>query len=153
MLDQAGITGTTTQLEINVCLNAWCLCVAVVGTFFCDLIGRKALAIVSTLGCAVLIFVVGALTKTFGTSTYTPGIYGTVAAIFLFQGAYSFGWTPLSVLYPPEVLNYNIRSVGMGTYASSNDRASADILLSPQASTPSSRMAPDCWLHSHSLTP
>ena len=114
MLDQAGITDSTTQLEINVCLNAWCLCVAIVGTFFCDLLGRKALAIISTLGCGILIFVVGALTEEFGTSTYTPGIYGTVAAIFLFQGAYSFGWTPLSVLYPPEVLNYNIRSVGMG---------------------------------------
>lgn len=32
MLDQAGITDSTTQLEINVILNAWCLCVAVGGT-------------------------------------------------------------------------------------------------------------------------
>ena len=34
--------------------------------------------------------------------------------IFLFQGAYSFGWTPLAYLYPPEVLNYPIRTYGMG---------------------------------------
>lgn len=32
MLDQAGITDSTTQLEINVILNAWCLCVAIGGT-------------------------------------------------------------------------------------------------------------------------
>lgn len=43
-------------------------------------------------------------------------MYGTVAAIFLFQGAYSFGWTPLLYLYPPEVLNYPIRANGMGLF-------------------------------------
>ena len=52
----------------------------------------------------------------YGTSGNVHGVYGTVAAIFLFQGAYSFGWTPMTVLYPPEVLNYSIRSNGMGVY-------------------------------------
>jgi len=52
----------------------------------------------------------------YGTSTNTSGIYGTVAAIFLFQGSYSFGWTPLTVLYPPEVLNFPIRANGMAIY-------------------------------------
>ena len=116
MLDQAGITDTTTQLEINVILNAFCLVVAVGGTILSDKIGRKPLALISTFLCAVFIFIVGALTKLYGTSTYSPGVYGTVAAIFLFQGSYSVGWTPLSVMYPPEVLNYSIRSVGMGVY-------------------------------------
>jgi Sugar (and other) transporter len=59
---------------------------------------------------------VGALTKVYGTSTNKSGIYATVAAIFLFQGAYSFGWTPLLYLYPPEVLNYPIRANGMGIF-------------------------------------
>ena len=52
----------------------------------------------------------------YGTSTNHSGIYGTVAAIFLFQGAYSFGWTPLLYLYPPEVLNYPIRANGVGFF-------------------------------------
>lgn len=53
----------------------------------------------------------------FGTgSTNTSGIYGTVAAIFIFQGAYSVGITPLTQLYPPEVLNYSIRSNGMAVW-------------------------------------
>jgi hypothetical protein len=52
----------------------------------------------------------------YGTSTNKSGIYGTVAAIFLFQGAYSFGWTPLLYLYPPEVLSYPIRANGMGVF-------------------------------------
>ena len=116
MLTQAGVTDTTTQLEINIILNAWCLVVSLVGTAMADKLGRKALAAISTAMLIVFIFVVGALTKVYGNSDNTSGIYGTVASIFLFQGAYSFGWTPLTVLYPPEVLNFGIRSVGMGIY-------------------------------------
>lgn len=116
MLTQAGITDSTTQLEINIVLNAWCLVVAMVGTALADKLGRKALAAISTAALTIFIFMVGALTKVYGSSTNNSGIYGTVASIFLFQGAYSFGWTPLTVLYPPEVLNYSLRSVGMGIY-------------------------------------
>lgn len=52
----------------------------------------------------------------YGTSDNHSGIYATVAAIFLFQGAYSFGWTPILYLYPPEVLHYPIRANGMGVF-------------------------------------
>lgn len=116
MLTQAGVTDSTTQLEINIILNAWCLVVSIIGTMMSDRLGRKSLAAISTGLLTIFIFIVGALTKVYGNSTNQSGIYGTVAAIFLFQGAYSFGWTPLTVLYPPEVLNYSIRSIGMSWY-------------------------------------
>ena len=51
-----------------------------------------------------------------GSSGNSSGVYGTVASIFLFQGAYSVGVTPLTILYPPEVLNYSIRSNGMAAW-------------------------------------
>ncbi|KAK6610258.1 hexose transporter [Botrytis cinerea] len=116
MLENAGITDTTTQLQINIILNAWCLCCALVGTYYADKLGRRPTAIISTSLLTVFLFIVGALTKVYGTSTNKSGVYGTVAAIFLFQGAYSFGWTPLLYLYPPEVLNYPIRANGMGLF-------------------------------------
>ncbi|KAK7433286.1 hypothetical protein QQZ08_000224 [Neonectria magnoliae] len=116
MLTRAGVTDSTTQLEINIILNVWCLVIAVIGTSMGNRLGRKKLAAVSTAFLTVFIFLVGALTKAYGESTHKPGIYGTVATIFLFQGAYSFGWTSPTVLYPPEVLNYSIRSAGMGLY-------------------------------------
>lgn len=68
----------------------------------------------STVLLTIFLYLVGAFTKLYGTSDNTSGIYGTVAMVFLFMGAYSFGWTPLAYLYPPEVLNYSIRSYGLG---------------------------------------
>ncbi|KAJ9160689.1 MFS sugar transporter-like protein [Coniochaeta hoffmannii] len=116
MLDNAGITNTTTQLQINIILNAWCLVISVIGTLYTDKIGIKATALASTAVMTVAIFLVGALTDLYGTSNYTPGVYATVAMIFIFMGAYSFGWTPLLYLVPAEVLNYRIRANGMSFF-------------------------------------
>jgi MFS family permease len=115
-LTNAGITDSTLQLEINIILNSFCLVVSLLGTFLANRLGRKNLALLSTAGCMVFLFCIGALTKGFGDSTNTTAIYATVAMIFLAQGSYSFGWTPLAVMYPPEVLNYPIRSIGMAWF-------------------------------------
>jgi hypothetical protein len=95
-------------------MNAWCLVCALAGTYFAETTGRRANALVSTVLLTIFLYLVGALAKIYGGSDNTSGIYGTVATIFLFMGAYSFGWTPLAYLYPPEVLNYSIRSYGLG---------------------------------------
>lgn len=116
MLDAAGITNTTTQLQINIGLNAWGLLIAIIGTLFADRIGRRKLSLTATALLVVFIFLIGGLTKVYGAGGSTSGVYATVAMIFLFQGAYAFGWTPLSVMYPPEVLHYSIRANGMGMY-------------------------------------
>ncbi|KAI5456497.1 MFS sugar transporter-like protein [Mariannaea sp. PMI_226] len=116
MLDNAGITNSNTQLQINIILNAFCLVCALAGTHFADRLGRRPNALASTAMLTICLYIVGVLTKEYGTSTNKSGIYATVAFIFLFMGAYSFGWTPLAYLYPPEVLNYAIRSKGMGIF-------------------------------------
>lgn len=90
--------------------------ISVVGTLYTDKIGIKATALISTAVMTVAIFLVGALTKLYGDSEYNPGIYATVAMIFIFMGAYSFGWTPLLYLVPAEVLNYRIRANGMSFF-------------------------------------
>ncbi|KAF7557999.1 hypothetical protein G7Z17_g289 [Cylindrodendrum hubeiense] len=114
MLENAGITNTTTQLQINIILNAWCLVCALAGTFLAEKIGRRITALSSTTLLTIFLFLIGVFTKIYGNSDNKSGIYGTVACMFLFMGAYSFGWTPLCYLYPPEVLNYPIRALGMG---------------------------------------
>lgn len=115
-LTNAGVTNSTTQLEINIILNSFCLVISLAGTILANRLGRKRLAIISTTGCMIFLFCIGALTKYYGNSTNTSAIYASVAMIFLAQGSYSFGWTPLAVMYPPEVLCYSIRSIGMSWF-------------------------------------
>ncbi|KAJ9142977.1 MFS sugar transporter-like protein [Pleurostoma richardsiae] len=116
MLDQAGIRDTTEQLQVNIVLSVFCLIVSLLGTSLAERMGRRFLAIGSTAGMVIFMFLVGALTRFYTSGGNLSGSYATVAAIFLFQGSYSFGWTPLSVMYPPEVLHYSIRASGMAIY-------------------------------------
>ncbi|KAJ5635899.1 hexose transporter protein [Penicillium longicatenatum] len=116
MLDNAGITDPTTQLQINIVLTAWCFVIACLGTWLVNEAGRKAMCLISVVGMTIVLFPVGALTKLYGGSGSTSGIYGTVATVFLFQGSYAIGITPLTLLYPPEVLNFSVRSNGMAAW-------------------------------------
>ena len=95
-----------------------------------DRFGRKTIALASNVGMVLMLFIIGALTAgeflspilftstyallVYGTSDNKSGIYGAVASIFLFQGIYSLAWTPLVMLYPPEILNYTLRAYGVG---------------------------------------
>ncbi|KAF5013504.1 hypothetical protein FDECE_491 [Fusarium decemcellulare] len=116
MLQGAGIQNPTTQLQINVILASWSLVIAVISSWYADWLGRKWLCSISLAWQIAFIFIFGGLTKLYGSSTDTSGIYGTIATIFLYNAAYSWGITPLTVLYPPEILSYDIRGVGMGLY-------------------------------------
>ncbi|KAJ9611364.1 hypothetical protein H2200_004548 [Cladophialophora chaetospira] len=116
MLSQAGISNPTTQLEINIILTSWTLVVSLAGAWFADSMGRKTLCSISLAGQIVTFYILAGLTALYGTSTNKSGIYGTIAMIFLYNAAYAYGITPLTVLYPPEVLSYSLRSVGMGLY-------------------------------------
>ena len=116
MLSQAGISDPTTQLEINIILTSWTLVVSLAGAWFADSLGRKTLCAISLAGQVVTFYILAGLTALYGESTNKSGIYGTIAMIFLYNASYAYGITPLTVLYPPEVLSYSLRSVGMGVY-------------------------------------
>lgn len=111
MLEQAGITDPTTQLEINVILTAWTLVISVVSSWYADRIGRKMLCSLSLIGQIITFYLFAGLTKLYGESDNQAGIYATIAMIFLYNGAYGYGVTPLTVLYPPEILSYRIRAI------------------------------------------
>ncbi|KAK7202666.1 hexose transporter [Myxozyma melibiosi] len=114
MLEQAGVTSSHTQLEINVILSAFCLVIAVVGSHAAVYIGRKPLVLWSLGTSTIFLYMFGGLSARYGNSDNKSGIYGTIACMFLFNGAYSFGQTPISSMYPAEVLSYSMRSAGTG---------------------------------------
>ena len=63
MLNQAGITNTTTQLKINVILSCWCLIVSIIGSFMLDIIGRRIQTMGSIMCCIVMLYIFGGLAK------------------------------------------------------------------------------------------
>lgn len=112
-LDIAGITGTLQQLKANVVLNVWCLGCCLFGTHLAAKWGRKPTALLSQSLLIVCLFIIGGLSKIYADNPDGASkslVYGDVAVMFLFQGFYSIAWTPLLYLYPPEVINYVIRS-------------------------------------------
>ncbi|EXJ79535.1 hypothetical protein A1O3_07814 [Capronia epimyces CBS 606.96] len=117
MLTQAGITDPITQLEINIILSCWSFVVAVSGSLLLDVFGRRRTLIVCLIGMIVTLYIFGGMAKLYGTgSTNKSGIYGTIAFIFLYQGFYAFSVSPMTSLYPPEVLNLKLRTAGNAVF-------------------------------------
>lgn len=116
MLKQAGITNPKTQLVINIILTVWSLLISVVASWYADFFPRKVLCCLGLALFSLFIYMLGGLSAAFGDSSNTSGIYAVIAMIFLCKGAYSFGVNPLTVLYPAEILSYQIRATGMGLY-------------------------------------
>lgn len=116
LLTSAGITEPTTQLQVNVILTSWTLAVAILGSLCADKYPRKWLCAGSLTGGIITLYIFAGLTAAYGESNNSSGIYATVAMIFLYNATYAWGITPLTVLYPPEILSFDIRAVGMGLY-------------------------------------
>lgn len=115
-LDSAGVTNPNEQLQANVVLNVWCLLCALVGTHLVAQWGRKPTALLAQTLLTVFLFIIGGLSKLYASNPNGASsslVYGNVAVMFLFQGAYSVAWTPLLYVYPPEVMNYSIRANGL----------------------------------------
>ncbi|KAK5116459.1 hypothetical protein LTR62_008008 [Meristemomyces frigidus] len=115
-LDTAGITDNVAQLKANVVLNVWCLFCCLIGTQLVARWGRKPTAVMTQTLLVICLFIIGGLSKIYadkGSATASSVVYGDVAVIFLFQGFYSIAWTPLLILYPPEIMNYSIRANGV----------------------------------------
>jgi MFS family permease len=99
-----------------VVFNIWCLLCALAGTHMVARWGRKPTAIFSQGTLTVCLFIIGGLAKMYASNPNGASnslIYGNVAVIFLFQGFFSIGWTPLLTVYSPEILNYAIRANGV----------------------------------------
>ncbi|TDZ10335.1 Lactose permease [Colletotrichum sidae] len=117
MLTHAGVSDEGSQLLVNVGLNASSLVVSLCGSYFTDKKGTKAAALVSTAGVTVALVLLGVLTKFYGNTTYAPGIWATVFAIFLFSISYFFGWIPILFLLPAQMLYFRIRAQGMSMFS------------------------------------
>jgi sugar porter (SP) family MFS transporter len=112
VLVSIGITSTTTQTVINGCLSIYNFILAITASLLVDRVGRRPLFIISTAGMLTAFILWTAFAALFSihqTSNYAVGV---LVAIFLCNGAYDIGWTPL-YNYPTEILPYETRARGV----------------------------------------
>ncbi|OCK79551.1 general substrate transporter [Lepidopterella palustris CBS 459.81] len=126
VLVSIGITSTATQTTINGCLSIYNFVVAVGASLFVERIGRRPLFIISTAGMltAFILWTTFAARKSprplsfhqlhaiYTEHKTTNYAIGVLVSIFLSNGAYDIGWTPL-YSYATELLPYEIRARGV----------------------------------------
>lgn len=113
VLDSAGITDTHQQLIINLGINIFNFGCAVAGSFAMERIGRKGMLLGTTCLMTFFLVLMAILSALYGDGGNIPASNAMVAIIFLFLGCYSFAWTPLTFVYPVEILNYTQRAKGL----------------------------------------
>lgn len=63
ILDQAGITNTRTQTQIQVIINCWAFAIAILGSFMLDILGRRTQLMISVSGMVTTLCLIGGLIK------------------------------------------------------------------------------------------
>lgn len=113
VLDQIGITDSSTQLVINGAIQIWSFLAALYSSYSVDRLGRRVL-ILSSAGLMMLCYMAQAICF----AEYAQ--HGTVAAghavivfIFLFSSAYALAFSPLAISYTVEILPFNLRAKGL----------------------------------------
>lgn len=63
ILDQAGITSTRTQTQIQVIINCWSFAIAIFGSFMLDILGRRIQTFIGVGGMVVTLCLIGGLIR------------------------------------------------------------------------------------------
>ena len=72
--------------------------------------------VVSTTSMGLTLIINSILTKLYSGTSNSSASIAIVFLIFFFYGWYSLVWTPLSYLYPIEVLSYSLRANGLAVF-------------------------------------
>ncbi|KIM53690.1 hypothetical protein SCLCIDRAFT_31675 [Scleroderma citrinum Foug A] len=116
VLNEIGITKSSTQLLLNGLLQVWILFWAVLGALLVNRLGRRFLFLVSA-GLMTLFYTA----QTICLAQYSQhGVraagHAFVVFVFLFFAAYDIAYTPLTISYTIEILPFHLRSKGYGVF-------------------------------------
>lgn len=113
MLQDAGITSSSTQLLLNAINPIFCLIAAIIGATMLDKFGRRPMLLGGTLGAlaSYILLTAFAAEADKGNSNMA---YGVIVSIYIFGIVFSMGYTPLQTLYAVECLTNRTRAKGSG---------------------------------------
>lgn len=113
VLDTAGITDSTEQLNINLGIACSSFAFALGGARVVDIVGRRNMLLIVNIAVSLCWMAVVAATGVYDKNESQSAARATIALIFIFSVTYSAGFTPLQALYPVEVLSFEMRAKGM----------------------------------------
>jgi sugar porter (SP) family MFS transporter len=116
VLDALGITSPTVQLLINGVLQIYSFFLCLVGSLWCDKIGRRKLFLISTAGMLVVWIGETICFAVYSQKGTPAAAHAFIAMIYLFSTFYSLAYSPLIVTYTIEILPYNLRSKGFTVF-------------------------------------
>ncbi|KAH0835885.1 hexose transporter [Lanmaoa asiatica] len=113
VLNQIGITSSSTQLLINGVLQIWSFIGALYASCTVNRLGRRFLFLASA-GLMMLFYMAQAIcfAEYAQHGTATAG-HAVIAFIFLFSSAYALAFSPLVISYTVEILPFNLRAKGL----------------------------------------
>ncbi|KAK4954144.1 hypothetical protein LTR10_007572 [Elasticomyces elasticus] len=113
VLQTVGITSVTQQTLISGCLQIWNLFWAVIAAASVDILGRRKLFLISSIGMLCSYIVITALSGTFAVGGNASVGLAVIPFLYIFYGFYDIAFTPLVFAYPAEIWSYNLRARGI----------------------------------------
>ena len=113
VLNEIGITDSSTQLLINGVLQIWSFIGALYASYAVNRLGRRFLFLASA-GLMTLFYMAQAIcfSQYAQHSTAAAG-HAVIAFIFLFSAAYALAFSPLVIAYTVEILPFSLRAKGL----------------------------------------
>ncbi|KAG6377566.1 hexose transporter [Boletus reticuloceps] len=116
VLNEIGITDSSTQLLINGALQIWSLIAALYASYAIDRLGRRLL-VLSSAGLMTLFYMAQAICfSEYAQHGTAAAGHAVVAFIFLFSSAYALTFSPLAIAYTVEILPFNLRAKGLSIF-------------------------------------
>ena len=113
VLNQIGITDSSTQLLINGVLQIWSFIAALYASYSVDRLGRRVL-ILGSAGLMTLCYMAQAICfAEYAQHGTVAAAHAVIAFIFLFSSAYALAFSPLAISYTVEILPFNLRAKGL----------------------------------------
>ena len=113
VLDTAGIHSAIAQTNLDLGFSCLQFVMAVCGAFLVDYIGRRSLLISTNITLGLIWFGMAIATSIHFRSGSVDSARAIVALIYMFKIVFSLGLTSVMVLYPVEVLSFEMRAKGL----------------------------------------
>ncbi|KAF8439050.1 hexose transporter [Boletus edulis BED1] len=113
VLNQIGITNSSTQLLINGVIQIWSFILALYASYAVNRLGRRFLFLASA-GLMTLFYMAQAICfSEYAQHGTAAAGHAVIAFIFLFSSAYALAFSPLVIAYTVEILPFNLRAKGL----------------------------------------